>query len=317
VSDAEPILALEAVEVRYGKQVALHDVTTRVQGGAIGLLGPNGAGKSTTMRMLYRAAPIGDGRLRILGYDVGDGRNDRAIKRRMGVVPQEYNLDERLTARENLRVFARFYRLYGRDAAARVDEVLGFVAVADRADTLVEELSGGLKQRVQIARGLLGEPDILVLDEPTTGLDPVVRNALWERLVELRRGGTTLVLTTHYMDEAEKLCDRLVIMDRGDIVAEGSPAALIAEHATAHVLDLRVSDPAAREAIRDQLAARVERTAQVGDRLLLYANHGDELTREVTREHPDIVTTLRPGNLEDVFLRLTGHGLGGGSGGNR
>ena len=304
--------AIEARGLRksYGDFEAVRGIDFDVpQGECFGFLGPNGAGKTTTMRMIYRAAPIGGGEMTILGLAVGAGENDRAIKRRLGVVPQEYNLDERLSARENLRVFARFYGLYGRAAATRIDELLSFAALDDRPDIPILALSGGLKRRVQIARGLLGDPDIVVLDEPTTGLDPGVRNTLWTQLVELKRQNTTLVLTTHYMEEAEKLCDRLVIMDRGAIVAQGSPAELIADHATTHVVELRGDDPAGMETIAAQADALVTRKAHLAERLLLYSDHGEELIRQVVRDAPAIEATLRRSNLEDVFLEITGHGL--------
>jgi lipooligosaccharide transport system ATP-binding protein len=304
---------IEARDLRkqYGALEAVAGIDFEVvRGECFGFLGPNGAGKSTTMRMLYRATPVDSGTLRILDLDVGRGRNDRLIKRRLGVVPQEYNLDERLSARENLQVFARFYGLYGKAAARRVDELLGFVGLEDRPDAPIVQLSGGQKRRVQIARGLLGSPEILVLDEPTTGLDPTARHALWERLVDLKRRDVTLVLTTHYMDEAEKLCDRLVIMDRGRIVAEGSPAALIAAYATSHVVELRIEDEAELERVEAVLADGARRCGRLAQRLLLYTDDGEGLIRRVVHDHPELVATLRHSNLEDVFLEITGRGLG-------
>ena len=312
--------AIEASDLRksYGDFEAVAGIDFAVRRGeCFGFLGPNGAGKTTTMRMIYRATPIGGGELTILGLAVGDGQNDRAIKRRLGVVPQEYNLDERLSARQNLRVFARFYGLYGSAAEERIDELLDFAALSDRPDAPILTLSGGLKRRVQIARGLLGDPDILVLDEPTTGLDPSVRNTLWSQLTQLKRRQTTLVLTTHYMDEAEKLCDRLVIMDRGAIVAHGSPAELIAGHVTSHVVELRSSDPGFLQSLAEDLTkdltkdqgGEVARTAQLAERLLLYSDHGEELIQRVFGQAPAIEATLRRCNLEDVFLAITGHGL--------
>jgi len=304
--------AIEAIDLTksYGRIEAVRGIRFHVRRGeCFGFLGPNGAGKSTTMRMIYRACPLGGGSLTILGLDVGDGRNDRRIKRRLGVVPQEYNLDERLSARENLAVFARFHRLRGTAARERTDRLLDEVGVADRADVPVELLSGGQKRRVQIARGLIGTPEILVLDEPTTGLDPQARNRLWDHLVALRRRATTLVLTTHYMDEAEKLCDRLVIMDEGRIAAEGSPAELIAAHVAPHVIELRLDDDAEMERARRSFAADVENTGRLAERLLLYTRDGDDLLRRVAPEWLGCQPTLRRSNLEDVFLRLTGHGL--------
>ena len=308
---AEPIIEARALSKRYGELEAVRGIDFAIERGeCFGFLGPNGAGKSTTMRMIYRATPLGGGSLRILGHEVGAGENDRAIKRRLGVVPQEYNLDERLSARENLQVFARFYGLGRQAAAERVAELLAFVALEDRPDAPIQTLSGGLKRRVQIARGLLGKPEILVLDEPTTGLDPQVRNALWEKLIELKRQGTTLVLTTHYMDEAEKLCDRLVIMDQGRIVAQGSPRELIRAHVTPYVVELRAPDPRVTAELEAVLVERVSYTGRLAERLLLYTGDGESLMREVVRGHPEIVATLRHATLEDVFLRITGRGLG-------
>jgi lipooligosaccharide transport system ATP-binding protein len=307
---AEPIIEARALSKRYGELEAVRGIDFAIERGeCFGFLGPNGAGKSTTMRMIYRATPLGGGSLRILGHEVGKGENDRVIKRGLGVVPQEYNLDERLSARENLQVFARFYGLGRQAAAERVAELLAFVALADRPDAPIQTLSGGLKRRVQIARGLLGKPEIVVLDEPTTGLDPQVRNALWEKLLELKRQGTTLVLTTHYMDEAEKLCDRLVIMDQGRIVAQGSPRELIRAHATPYVVELLAPDPRVTAELESVLVERASFTGRLAERLLLYTGDGESLMREVVRSHPEIVATLRHATLEDVFLRITGRGL--------
>jgi lipooligosaccharide transport system ATP-binding protein len=307
----DPVIQARGLSKRYGALEAVRGIDFTIERGeCFGFLGPNGAGKSTTMRMIYRATPLGGGSLRILGHEVGAGENDRRIKRRLGVVPQEYNLDERLSARENLEVFARFYGLRGQAAARRVAELLAFVAIEDRPDAPIQTLSGGLKRRVQIARGLLGSPEILILDEPTTGLDPQVRNTLWDKLIDLKRNGTTLVLTTHYMDEAEKLCDRLVIMDQGRIVAQGSPRELIRAHVTPYVVELRALDPRVTADLEDLLVERVSYTGHLAERLLLYTEHGENVLREVLHAHPEIGATLRHATLEDVFLRITGRGLG-------
>ena len=312
VPDSEPDSVIEAHGLRkhYGSFEAVGGIDFRVQRGeCFGFLGPNGAGKSTTMRMIYRAIPVGGGQLRILGHEVGTGANDRAIKRRIGVVPQEFNLDERLSARDNLQVFARFYGLYGRAAAERVDQVLAAMALQDRHHAAIETLSGGLKRRVQIARGLLGNPDILVLDEPTTGLDPTVRNILWNQLFELKRGNTTLILSTHYMDEAEKLCDRLVIMDGGRIIAAGTPPELIDAHTAPYVVELRVSDADADATIAARFATHIVHHQRVAERLLLYTDDGEGLLHAVVQGFPDYMATLRHANLEDVFVRITGRAL--------
>ncbi|ACY16626.1 ABC transporter ATP-binding protein [Haliangium ochraceum] len=311
MSRAEPVIEARALRKRYGSFEAVRGIDFTVERGqCFGFLGPNGAGKSTTMRMLYRATPVGAGALRILGHDATTGAEDRAIKRRLGVVPQDINLDERLSARENLRIFARFYGLRGRAADARVAELLAFAELEERAEAPVETLSGGLKRRVQIARGLLGKPAILVLDEPTTGLDPQVRNALWERLARLKHEHTTLVLTTHYMDEAEKLCDQLVIMDRGLVVASGTPEALIAAHVPGFAVELRAAEHARIAALERELGPRAQTAGRLADRLLLFTDDGEGLLRHVLGEHPDVVATLRRSTLEDVFVRITGHGLG-------
>lgn len=229
---SETAVEASALTKSYDGLVAVAGVDFAIRRGeCFGFLGPNGAGKTTTMRMIYRASPLGGGSLRVLGYEVGGGENDRLIKREIGVVPQEDNLDQELTVRENLAVFCRFYGIRGAAARARIDDLLRFAGLEAKADARVQHLSGGMKRRALIARGLLGEPRLVVLDEPTTGLDPKARQELWERLFALKRGRATLVLTTHYMEEAERLCDRLVIMDHGKIVAEGAPAELVARHA--------------------------------------------------------------------------------------
>jgi lipooligosaccharide transport system ATP-binding protein len=225
-------LAVEATHLRkdYGERVAVRDITFSIEAGScFGFLGPNGAGKSTTMRMIYRATPVGGGALRVLGLDAASGRYDREIKRRIGVVHQEDNLDQELNVEETLEVFCRFYRLSPAATRMRVDELLAFVNLEERRRSPIMTLSGGMKRRLMVARALVGRPELVVLDEPTTGLDPRARAALWERLAELRRLGTTLLLTTHYMEEAERLCDRVAMVDDGRIVAAASPRDLIAQ----------------------------------------------------------------------------------------
>lgn len=302
----ESVIVATQLGRRYGTLVAVDDIDFHVQRSeCLGFLGPNGAGKSTTMRMIYRATPVGSGRLEILGYSA-DGAHDRAIKQRLGVVPQEDNLDQRLSVRENLEIFARFYRLPRARARERIDELMEFADLTGRPNAPVETLSGGLRRRVQIARGLLGSPEILILDEPTTGLDPQARHRLWEKLHDLRRRDTTLVLTTHYMEEAEQLCDRILIMDHGHIVAQGSPAELIAEHVTSHVVQLdRIEDVAKLE----RLGEAAERSEQLGEHILLYTNDGEALMQRVMREAPEAEPQYRRSTLEDVFLRITGREL--------
>ena len=314
---------LRAVEAkglvkRYGDLAAVDGIDFEVRcGECFGFLGPNGAGKTTTMRMIYRATSPSGGSLRVLGHEVGSGANDRAIKRALGVVPQEESLDEDLSVRENLEVFCRFYGLRGAQARRRIDELLSFFDLGEKADSRVMRISGGMKRRTLIARALLHEPRLLVLDEPTTGLDPQARHHVWGRLHELRRRRATLLLTTHYMDEAEQLCDRLVIMDRGRIVAEGTPRALIEAHVPPHVVELRDDErlPAEGGGLFDlagaakKLAGAAERVEVLPERVLLYARDGEALVARAAHEFPGSKTLLRRATLEDVFLKITGRQL--------
>jgi len=307
--------AVKAVNLRknYGDFVAVDGIDFEIQRGeCFGFLGPNGAGKTTTMRMIYRASPVGSGSLMILGHEAAQGHRDRAIKGRIGVVPQEDNLDTELTLRENLQVFARFYGLSKSQAATRTHELLEFVQLREKADAKAFQLSGGMKRRALIARGLLGDPELLVLDEPTTGLDPQARINLWERLRDLKRKNATLILTTHYMDEAEQLCDRLVIMDKGKIVAQGAPKALIREHVSSHVVEVAVSAQSGSDGVVttvSELTAMAKRHEQHHDRLLLYVDNGEEVVTRAAQLLPDAETLLRRSTLEDVFLKITGRGL--------
>ncbi|MEJ2579194.1 MAG: ABC transporter ATP-binding protein [Kineosporiaceae bacterium] len=277
------------------------------RGEAFGFLGPNGAGKSSTMRMIGCVSPVSAGKLSILGLDPRtDGPRIRA---RLGVVPQRDTLDEELTVRENLLIYARYFGIPRAVAAARAEELLRFAHLTERADSRVEPLSGGMKRRLTIARALVNEPDILLLDEPTTGLDPQARHMLWDRLFRLKRQGVTLVLTTHYMDEAEQLCDRLVVMDGGSIAAEGTPRQLIDRFSTREVLELRFAadDHSPYAAVVQDLADRVE---VLPDRLLLYTDGGDEAAAAVhARGLTPLSALVRRSTLEDVFLRLTGRRL--------
>ncbi|GGN28758.1 lipooligosaccharide transport system ATP-binding protein [Actinoplanes campanulatus] len=282
------------------------DVDVR-PGEAFGFLGPNGAGKSSTMRMIGCVSPPTDGVLRILGMD--PRRDGPAIRARLGVCPQLDNLDPELTVRENLTTYARFFGIPRKVARARAAELLDFVQLSERADSRVEPLSGGMKRRLTIARALVNEPDLVLLDEPTTGLDPQARHLVWERLFRLKQQGVTLVLTTHYMDEAEQLCDRLVVMDGGRIVAEGSPRALIETHSTREVVELRfLTEDQGRYA--DKLAGIGDRTEVLPDRILLYVGDGDDALAEVHRRSLSPASALvRRSSLEDVFLHLTGRTL--------
>jgi lipooligosaccharide transport system ATP-binding protein len=293
---------------RFGDFTAVDGIDLDVaKGEAFGFLGPNGAGKSSTMRMIGCVSTPTAGRLSILGMDpVRDGTKIRA---RLGVCPQLDNLDPDLTVQENLTVYARYFGLSRAEGRRRAAELLEFVQLADRADSKVDPLSGGMKRRLTIARAMVNEPELVLLDEPTTGLDPQARHLLWERLFRLKQQGVTLVLTTHYMDEAEQLCDRLVVMDAGKIVAEGSPRSLIEEHSTREVVELRFGD-ASLEAFRDKLSGIGERIDVLPDRILLYADDGDAAVVEVhNRQLAPSSVLVRRSTLEDVFLHLTGRTL--------
>jgi lipooligosaccharide transport system ATP-binding protein len=294
---------------RFGDFTAVDGIDFQLyRGEAFGFLGPNGAGKSSTMRMLGCVSPPTGGELSILGMNpVTDGP---AIRARLGVVPQEDTLDVELTVQENLLIYGRYFGLPRQLIKERSDRLLDFVQLSDRAKDHVEPLSGGLKRRLTIARSLINEPDILLLDEPTTGLDPQARHVVWDRLFRLKQQGVTLILTTHYMDEAEQLCDRLVVMDHGKIAAEGSPRELIETYSTREVLELRF-DPDTREQAAEKLAAvPAERMEVLADRILLYIPNGDGALAAAHELGLEPVTSLvRRSSLEDVFLRLTGRRL--------
>ncbi|WBB49622.1 ABC transporter ATP-binding protein [Verrucosispora sp. WMMA2044] len=308
MTTGRPLIQAQGLVKRFGGFTAVDGIDVEVRAGeAFGFLGPNGAGKSSTMRMVGCTSPPSGGELRILGMDpVRDGP---AIRARLGVCPQLDNLDPELTVRENLTTYARYFGIPRRVARARATELLDFVQLGDRADSKVEPLSGGMKRRLTIARALVNEPDIVLLDEPTTGLDPQARHLVWERLFRLKQQGVTLVLTTHYMDEAEQLCDRLVVMDGGRIVAEGSPRALIERHATREVVELRFAAES-QEAFAGKLDALGERVEVLPDRILVYVSDGDAAVAEVAALglHPANVL-VRRSSLEDVFLHLTGRTL--------
>ena len=293
---------------RFGEVTAVDEIDVEIERGeAFGFLGPNGAGKTSAMRMIGCVSPPTSGELQVLGMD--PETEGPAIRGRLGVVPQRDTLDEELTVRENLLVYGRYFGLPRATVSERAAELLEFAQLAERADSKVEPLSGGMKRRLTIARALINEPEILLLDEPTTGLDPQARHVLWDRLFRLKRSGVTLVLTTHYMDEAEQLCDRLVVMDNGRVVAEGSPRQLIEKYSTREVLELRFpADDHARyaEKVAD-LAARVE---VLPDRLLLYTDDGDHGVAIVhARGLAPLSVLVRRSTLEDVFLYLTGRTL--------
>mgnify|MGYP002621349906 FL=1 len=308
VVDEQPLIYAEGLVKRFGDFVAVDGIDLRVRAGeAFGFLGPNGAGKSSTMRMIGCVSRPSGGVLRILGMD--PVRQGPEIRARLGVCPQLDTLDTDLTVRENLTTYARYFGIPRREGRRRADALLEFVQLSDRANSKVEPLSGGMKRRLTIARALVNEPDIVLLDEPTTGLDPQARHLVWERLFQLKQQGTTLVLTTHYMDEAEQLCDRLVVMDGGRIVAEGSPRSLIETYCTAEVVELRFTDGSPRE-YADKLAGIGERLDPLPDRVLVYADDGDEVLAQVQRRGLTPASSLvRRATLEDVFLQLTGRTL--------
>jgi lipooligosaccharide transport system ATP-binding protein len=282
------------------------DVAVR-KGEAFGFLGPNGAGKSSTMRMVAAVSPVSGGTLSILGMDPAvDGPKIRA---RIGVCPQEDTLDTELNVRDNLYIYGRYFGLPRAEVRQRVEELLEFVQLTEKAGAKVEDLSGGMKRRLTIARSLINRPELLLLDEPTTGLDPQARHVVWDRLFRLKQQGVTLVLTTHYMDEAEQLCDRLVVMDKGLIVAEGSPLELIRSYSTREVAELRFG-VGEHEAIAPKVEDLAERVEVLPDRLLLYSADGEETIAKVHERGLDpVVSLVRRSTLEDVFLRLTGRTL--------
>ncbi len=291
------------------RRVAVDGIDVEVLAGeAFGFLGPNGAGKSSTMRMIGCVSPATGGTLRVLGLD--PATDGPAIRAGLGVVPQEDSLDGELTVRDNLVIYGRYFGLPWKACRSRADELLEFVQLSDRSDSRVDTLSGGMKRRLTIARALVNNPRMVLLDEPTIGLDPQARHVVWERLFQLKRSGVTLILTTHYMDEAEQLCDRLVVMDAGRIAAEGSPRELIAAHCTREVVEAR---PADGETARptEVLASLAERIEVLPDRILLYTDSGDDTAAAVTHHHElDLASVLvRRSSLEDVFLRLTGRTL--------
>jgi lipooligosaccharide transport system ATP-binding protein len=306
--DRLPLVHARGLVKSFGDLVAVDGVDFDVQRGeAFGFLGPNGAGKTSTMRMIGCVSPPSGGTLRILDLDPqADGA---AIRARLGVVPQQDTLDLELTVRENLVIYGRYFGLSRREMRERADQLLEFVQLSDRANDRVEPLSGGMKRRLTIARSLVNDPEVLLLDEPTTGLDPQARHVVWDRLFRLKQRGVTLVLTTHYMDEAEQLCDRLVVMDKGQIVAAGSPLELIRRYSTREVVELRFArDPPEDVAARvDGLATRLE---ALPDRLLLYTDDGDGAAGRVHELGLEPQSVLvRRSTLEDVFLRLTGRTL--------
>jgi lipooligosaccharide transport system ATP-binding protein len=305
----ESTLEARGLQKSYSGFEAVKGVDFRVFGGeCFGFLGPNGAGKTTTMKMIYGAVIPTGGELAVAGLDVY--HHEREIKRRIGVVPQENNLDDELKVEENLLIYGRYYDLPKKLVLRRAEELLDFVQLSEKVDARVEQLSGGMKRRLLIARALINDPEIVVLDEPTTGLDPQARHLVWDRLRALTAEGKTLVLTTHYMEEAARLCDRLVIMEGGRIIAGGAPKELIEEHVSPQVLEFRASQDAI-EALLPAVESAAEAVERTGDEILLaYTEDADALLDEVRNSGVDVENTVyRQAGLEDVFLRLTGRSL--------
>lgn len=298
------ILKVDSLRKAYGTLNAVDGISFAVQPGeCFGLLGPNGAGKTTTIRMLYGYTPRDAGRLELFGLDIDV--HLREIKRRIGICQQEDSLDPDLTVRDNLVGYARYFAISRQEAQCRADELLDFFALQSRAKDKILVLSGGLKRRLMLARALVNQPEFLILDEPTTGLDPQSRQLLWEKLDELKKQGLTILLTTHYMEEAERLCDRLVIVDHGQILVEGKPRELVREHVGHTVLE--IADP--DQQVRDFLAREACRVEDLDRRMLVYLDDGDELFLRLTRDVRTEGCTLRPAGLEDLFLKLTGREL--------
>ena len=306
--DPAPDIRARQLTKRFGRLTAVDGIDLDIaHGEAFGFLGPNGAGKSSTMRMIATTSPVTSGELRVLGLDPASHGSE--IRARLGVVPQQDTLDMELSVRDNVIVYARYFDIPRAEAGAIADRLLEFVQLTERAKDRVEPLSGGMKRRLTIARSLVNDPDLLLLDEPTTGLDPQARHAVWDRLYRLKAQGVTLVLTTHYMDEAEQLCDRLVVMDGGRIAAQGSPRELIEQYSTPEVLELRFT-PGEGEAVAPQLGDLSERIEVLPDRLLLYVGDGEDAAEQVAgRGLKPLSTLVRRSTLEDVFLHLTGRQL--------
>lgn len=303
----EPLVRAAKLTKRFGDFTAVDSVDFVVEHGEVfGFLGPNGAGKSSTMKMIGAVSPVTEGVLSVFGLDPdSDGSTIRA---RLGVVPQDNLLDTELTVFENLFIYGRYFDLPKQVIRDRIDDLLDFAQLEERRDDLVDPLSGGMKRRLTIARALINQPDLMLLDEPTTGLDPQARHALWDRLYRLKQQGVTLIITTHYMDEAEQLCDRLVIMDKGKIVAVGSPRSLIEEHATRDVVELRF--PVGLEVDEESLTGLAKRIEALPDRTLLYADNADQTLLDLSERALEIESVIaRRATLEDVFLRLTGRSL--------
>jgi lipooligosaccharide transport system ATP-binding protein len=302
----DTVVQAENLRKTFGAFTAVDGISFHVRRGeCYGILGPNGAGKTSTIRMIYGFSPLSGGSLRVLGQDVAKRRQLREVKYRIGVCQQENNLDPEFTVLQNLEVFASYFDIPRAEAANRALDLLKFMALDSRKDTPVPELSGGLMRRVVLSRALINEPDLLILDEPTTGLDPQSRHQIWERLEGLRARGISILLTTHYMEEASRLCDRLIIMDHGKILVEGTPQDLIRDHAGRDIIEVGEPGEEVRSFVRD----RNLRHEDLGHRLIIYCEQRDQLYRELSERYCHDGCTLRTATLEDVFLKLTGRDL--------
>ena len=304
----EKLIEARGLVKKYGDFAAVNGIDFTVhRGESFGFLGPNGAGKSTTMRIIAATLTRTSGDITILGKDPAERGPE--IRAHLGVVPQQDNLDQALSVSDNLYIYGRYFGLPRKFIRAKIEELLDFAQLTEKRDVKVEALSGGMKRRLTIARALISEPEILMLDEPTTGLDPQARHILWDRLFRLKEQGVTLLLTTHYMDEAEQLCDRLMVMDKGSIMAEDSPAGLIKKYSTKEVLEVRFGSEK-NAAVSEQLREMCERIEVLPDRILMYADDAEKLLEEIRKSglHP-VTSLVRRSSLEDVFLRLTGRSL--------
>jgi len=302
------LIVVKNLVKQFGDFTAVNGINFSVkQGESFGLLGPNGAGKSSTMRIIGATSQRTSGEVLILGKDPEQAGPQ--IRAHLGVVPQQDNLDEELTCAENLYIYGRYFGLPKNTVKNKLDELLEFAQLLDKKNSKVKSLSGGMKRRLTIARALVSDPDILMLDEPTTGLDPQARHILWDRLFRLKEKGVTLLITTHHMDEAEQLCDRLMVMDKGEIMAEGSPAELIKKYSTKEVLEVRFGSDRNSQMV-EKLQSFAERLEELPDRLLLYTESGEDLLAKIVAAniHPN-TSLVRRSSLEDVFLRLTGRSL--------
>ena len=302
------VIAASGLTKRYGDFTAVDGIDFNVKRGeSFGFLGPNGAGKSTTMRMIASTLQRDAGELNILGLDPNN--HGPEIRAHLGVVPQQDNLDTELKVHENLMIYGRYFGLSRKYLKSKIDELLTFAQLEEKRDNKVDQLSGGMKRRLTIARGLINDPEIFMLDEPTTGLDPQARHILWDRLFRLKEQGVTLIITTHYMDEAEQLCDRLVVMDNGKFMAEGSPAELIRQYSSKEVLELRFGSERNAQ-VAETLSVIGERREVLPDRILVYTDDGERDLEKITQMglHP-LTSLVRRASLEDVFLRLTGRSL--------